>query len=127
MNAHSTNRKSFQGRLQRHVVQLHDVELCHQPLPATRSQVGSIEQIKERNIWTVGAVARAQPAPPPWKLDLKGPNALVVGAEGKGLRPLVEKTCDLHTQIPMLGKVASLNVSVATGILLAETVRQRLS
>jgi 23S rRNA (guanosine2251-2'-O)-methyltransferase len=99
----------------------------HLPIARVTNLVRAIEAMKERNIWSVGAVARpaGQEAPPPWRLDLTGGIAIVVGAEGKGLRPLVEKTCDLHTQIPMAGNVASLNVSVATGILLGEVVRQR--
>lgn len=99
----------------------------HMPIARVTNLVRALEQLKEVDIWSVGAVARegAAAAPAPWQLDLTGKIALVVGAEGKGLRPLVEKTCDLHAQIPMAGKVASLNVSVATGILLAEVVRQR--
>jgi 23S rRNA (guanosine2251-2'-O)-methyltransferase len=100
----------------------------HMPIARVTNLVRAIETLKERNIWSVAAVARpaSHPAPAPSTVDLTGPTALVVGAEGKGLRPLVERTCDLHVQIPMSGRVASLNVSVATGILLYEAARQRI-
>jgi 23S rRNA (guanosine2251-2'-O)-methyltransferase len=95
----------------------------HLPIAQVTNIAQTLGLLKERGVWTVGAVARQ--APPPWKVDLKGPIALVLGAEGKGLRPLVDKTCDLHVEIPMTGKVASLNVSVAAGVLLYEASRQR--
>jgi 23S rRNA (guanosine2251-2'-O)-methyltransferase len=98
----------------------------HLPIARVTNIVRAIEQLKEANVWSVGAVAAAD-AQAPWQLDLTGSIALVMGAEGKGLRPLVEKTCDLKVRIPMAGKVASLNVSVATGALLYEVARQRAS
>ena len=61
----------------------------------------------------------------PWKVDLTGPIAIVLGAEGKGIRPLVLRGCDLLIQIPMAGRVASLNVGAAGACLLYEAVRQR--
>jgi 23S rRNA (guanosine2251-2'-O)-methyltransferase len=60
-----------------------------------------------------------------WETDLSGGVALVFGAEGKGLRPLVRKTCDEVVSIPMAGAVESLNVSVAAAVLLYEAKRQR--
>ncbi len=60
-----------------------------------------------------------------WDADLSGGLALIFGAEGKGLRPLVRKSCDLEVSIPLLGEVESLNVSVAAAILLYEARRQR--
>ena len=62
---------------------------------------------------------------PMWQTDLSGGVALVLGAEGKGVRPLVRRTCDGAVSIPLYGKVESLNVSVAAGLLLYETARQR--
>ena len=59
------------------------------------------------------------------QVDLAGAVALVVGAEGKGLRPLVAKACGFRARIPMTGKVASLNVSAAAAVLLYEAMRQR--
>ena len=60
-----------------------------------------------------------------WDADLSGGVALVLGAEGKGLRPLVRRTCDAAVSIPVHGRVESLNVSVAAGLLLYEARRQR--
>ncbi|MSP61996.1 MAG: 23S rRNA (guanosine(2251)-2'-O)-methyltransferase RlmB [Myxococcales bacterium] len=83
----------------------------------------TLEDLKEAGIWTVGAVADG--GKEPWKLDFTAPVALVLGAEGKGLRPLVARSCDLLVRIPMAGKVASLNVAAAGAILLYEVARQR--
>ena len=83
----------------------------------------TLEELKEDGLWMCGAVAEGGQAP--WKIDLKVPLALVLGAEGKGIRPLVLRGCDLQVQIPMTGKVASLNVGVAGAMLLYEASRQR--
>jgi 23S rRNA (guanosine2251-2'-O)-methyltransferase len=61
----------------------------------------------------------------PWELDLKGPSALVIGAEGKGVRPGVAKACDFLVRIPMAGNLGSLNASAAGAVLLYEALRQR--
>jgi 23S rRNA (guanosine2251-2'-O)-methyltransferase len=61
-----------------------------------------------------------------YSTDFSVPMALVVGTEGKGLRRLTKEQCDVLVSVPMLGKVESLNLSVATGVLLYEAVRQRL-
>jgi 23S rRNA (guanosine2251-2'-O)-methyltransferase len=83
----------------------------------------ALEELKERGVWTVGlagdAVKRYD------EVDFTLPTALVVGAEGTGLRRLVKERCDWLVSIPMCGHVESLNVSVATGIVLFEGVRQR--
>ena len=86
----------------------------------------------ERHMWPrkighfIRAVATAPTAQPIGALDLRGPLALVVGAEGEGVRPLVARTCDLHAVIPMIGTgVGSLNASVAAGVALYEVARQR--
>ncbi|HAO00557.1 MAG TPA: 23S rRNA (guanosine(2251)-2'-O)-methyltransferase RlmB, partial [Halomonas sp.] len=60
-----------------------------------------------------------------FEIDMTGPTALVMGAEGKGMRRLTRETCDNLAKLPMAGQVSSLNVSVATGICLFEAVRQR--
>jgi 23S rRNA (guanosine2251-2'-O)-methyltransferase len=96
----------------------------HLPIVRVTNLVRAIEALKDANVWSVAAVADAS-APAPWAMDLSGPIALVLGAEGHGLRPLVEKTCDLKTRIPMPGQPLSLNVSVAAGALLFEALRQR--
>src|SRR5262249_26734021 len=93
------------------------------PIARVTNLVRALETMKERGIWTVGAVGAAAPAPP--AVDLRGPIALVLGAEARGLRPLVLRSCDHKVQIPMSGRLASLNVSVAAGILLYEARRQR--
>jgi 23S rRNA (guanosine2251-2'-O)-methyltransferase len=85
----------------------------------------SLETLKQAGVWTVGLDAGAKMAYYDWDLTL--PTALVVGAEGHGLRRLVRERCDQVLGIPMLGHVGSLNVSVATAIVLYEAVRQRRS
>jgi 23S rRNA (guanosine2251-2'-O)-methyltransferase len=83
----------------------------------------ALEELKERGVWTVGL---AGDAPKRYdEIDLTLPTAVVVGAEGAGLRRLVRERCDWLVSIPMRGHVGSLNVSVATGIVLFEGVRQR--
>jgi 23S rRNA (guanosine2251-2'-O)-methyltransferase len=83
----------------------------------------ALEDLKEAGVWTVGL---AGDAPKQYdELDLTLPTAFVVGAEGTGLRRLVRERCDWLVSIPMRGQVGSLNVSVATGIALFESVRQR--
>jgi 23S rRNA (guanosine2251-2'-O)-methyltransferase len=83
----------------------------------------AIEILKDAGVWTVGL---AGDAPKRYdQVDLTVPTAIVVGAEGTGLRRLVRERCDWLVSIPMAGHVQSLNVSVATGIALFEAVRQR--
>jgi len=83
----------------------------------------TLNELKERDILVVGT---SDDAPGTlYEADLKGPLALVLGAEGKGLRQLTRKTCDVLVRIPMLGAVESLNVSVASGVCLYEARRQR--
>lgn len=84
----------------------------------------ALEELKEAGLWIAGAVA-AGGSKAPWEIDLTVPVALVLGAEGKGIRPLVLRGCDLLIKIPMFGKVASLNVGAAGAMLLYEVVRQR--
>jgi len=83
----------------------------------------ALEELKSLHVWTVGL---AGDAPQTYDtVDLTLPTALVLGAEGTGLRRLVRERCDLLVAIPMLGHVGSLNVSVAAGIVLFEAARQR--
>jgi 23S rRNA (guanosine2251-2'-O)-methyltransferase len=83
----------------------------------------TLGELKERSIWCVGA---SDDAPRTlYQADFKGPVALVLGAEGSGMRQLTRKTCDELVSIPMRGAVESLNVSVASGICLYEALRQR--
>ena len=83
----------------------------------------AIEILKGAGVWTVGLTSDA--AKRYDEVDLTAPTAIVVGAEGTGLRRLVRERCDWLVSIPMSGHVQSLNVSVATGIALFEAVRQR--
>jgi 23S rRNA (guanosine2251-2'-O)-methyltransferase len=83
----------------------------------------TLEELKQAGLWICGAVA--QEGEPPWKIDMKVPLALVLGAEGRGIRPLVLRGCDLFVRIPMIGQVASLNVGAAGAMLLYEAARQR--
>jgi 23S rRNA (guanosine2251-2'-O)-methyltransferase len=83
----------------------------------------AVEELKKLGVWTVGL---AGDAPASYdQVDLTLPVALVMGAEGSGLRRLVRERCDFLVKIPMAGHVGSLNVSVAAGIALFEAVRQR--
>jgi 23S rRNA (guanosine2251-2'-O)-methyltransferase len=83
----------------------------------------TLGELKERNIWIIGT---SDDAPKTlYQVDLKAPTALVLGAEGQGMRQLTRKTCDELVGIPMMGAVESLNVSVASGVCLYEALRQR--
>ena len=79
--------------------------------------------MKEAGIWTVGLAGDARSTYD--EMDLSLPTAVVLGAEGTGLRRLVRERCDVLAAIPMLGHVDSLNVSVAAGVVLFEALRQR--
>ena len=84
----------------------------------------TLGELKERNIWVIGTSDTATQTL--YDADLRGPVALVLGAEGDGMRQLTAKTCDQLVRIPMQGAVESLNVSVASGVCLFEAVRQRI-
>jgi 23S rRNA (guanosine2251-2'-O)-methyltransferase len=83
----------------------------------------AIDELKELGVWSVGLAGEA--ATPYDAVDFTTPSAVVLGAEGTGLRRLVRERCDFLASIPMLGHVDSLNVSVAAGVTLFEAVRQR--
>ncbi len=82
-----------------------------------------IEQLKDRKVWVVGTSGDADMNYTEW--DWTQPSALVMGSEGSGLHRLVAENCDVLVKIPMYGKIDSLNVSVATGVILFEAKRQR--
>ena len=82
-----------------------------------------IQELKQNNVWVVGTAAEADMDYTQW--DWTRPSALVLGNEGKGLHRLVAENCDVLVKIPMYGKIQSLNVSVATGVILFEARRQR--
>lgn len=83
----------------------------------------TLEQLKEKGIWIYGMAGEATQTL--YQIDFSGPIALVLGAEGEGMRRLTRDLCDGLVKIPMQGAVSSLNVSVAAGICLFEVVRQR--
>jgi 23S rRNA (guanosine2251-2'-O)-methyltransferase len=82
-----------------------------------------IDDLKSRNVWVVGTSSDASRSYTDW--DWRQPSALVLGAEGTGLHRLVAENCDVLVKIPMYGKIDSLNVSVAAGVILFEARRQR--
>jgi 23S rRNA (guanosine2251-2'-O)-methyltransferase len=93
------------------------------PVVAVTNLARTLKLLKEAGVWIVGAdMQGAKPAP---QVDFKGPLAIVMGAEGTGLRQLTRQQCDFIARLPQLGAVESLNVSVATGMLLFEALRQR--
>jgi 23S rRNA (guanosine2251-2'-O)-methyltransferase len=85
----------------------------------------AMRKMKERGITIIGAEAGGEKLV--WGLDLTLPLAIVIGSEGKGLRKTVKDNCDILVSLPMKGRINSLNVSVAVGILAFEILRQRLS
>jgi 23S rRNA (guanosine2251-2'-O)-methyltransferase len=93
------------------------------PLIQVVNLARTLRWLKEREIWVVGADDQAPKSL--FETELAGPLALVLGAEGAGLRRLTRESCDLLVAIPMAGTVESLNVSVAAGVLLFEAARQR--
>jgi 23S rRNA (guanosine2251-2'-O)-methyltransferase len=93
------------------------------PLVTVTNLARALGLIKETGVWVVGADPEAEQAP--HQVDLRGPVALVLGAEGSGLRQLTRRSCDYRVRLPQLGAVESLNVSVAAGMLLYEVLRQR--
>ncbi|MDI5986718.1 23S rRNA (guanosine(2251)-2'-O)-methyltransferase RlmB [Halomonas sp. M4R5S39] len=83
----------------------------------------TLARLKELGVWVTGTAGEAEASL--YEADFAGPVALVMGAEGKGMRRLTREACDTLVKLPMAGSVSSLNVSVATGICLFEAVRQR--
>jgi 23S rRNA (guanosine2251-2'-O)-methyltransferase len=97
------------------------------PIAQVKNLVRALEELKEAGLWLIAAVAPGQQGELPWRCDLTQPSGLVLGSEGRGLRPLVRKTCELRVEIPMTRGLhgASLNVAVAGAALLYEALRQR--
>lgn len=93
------------------------------PFYAVTNLARCLRELQQRNIWSIGLAGEAEKSL--YDIKLSGPLALVMGAEGKGLRRLTRETCDELAHLPMLGSVSSLNVSVSAGIALYEAVRQR--
>lgn len=95
----------------------------HLPIAHVRNLADWLAEAKEAGFWIWGADPGAKQAP--WDVDLSGPTVLVMGGEGKGLRPRVASACDGLIALPQRGKIDSLNVSAAAAALLFEAVRQR--
>ena len=93
------------------------------PLVAVTNLARTLEKLQKRGVWIVGTAGEASQEL--YSQDLSGPIALVMGAEGKGMRRLTHEHCDYLVRLPMAGSVSSLNVSVATGVCLFEALRQR--
>ena len=95
----------------------------HLPVAVVKNMARYLSEVKGPRLWVWAAAGDAQTRL--WDADLTGGVALVLGAEGKGIRPLVRRTCDAAVAIPLAGKIESLNVSVAAAVLLYEARRQR--
>jgi len=95
----------------------------HLQVAHVRNLADWLAAAKAAGFWIWGADAEAKAAP--WEVDLAGPTVLVLGGEGKGLRPRVAQSCDGLVALPQLGQIDSLNVSAAAAALLFEAVRQR--
>jgi len=93
------------------------------PLVAVTNLARAMEEIREAGVWIVGAAGEAERSI--YQVDLTSPLAWALGAEGQGLRRLTRERCDWLARIPLEGTTESLNVSVATGVCLFETLRQR--
>ncbi|NOT83408.1 MAG: 23S rRNA (guanosine(2251)-2'-O)-methyltransferase RlmB [Methylococcaceae bacterium] len=94
------------------------------PIYQVTNLARTLRWLKEQGMWVIGAADGASQSL--YGMDFNIPLALVIGAEEKGLRRLTQEQCDVLVSLPMLGQVESLNLSVATGVLLYEVVRQRL-
>jgi 23S rRNA (guanosine2251-2'-O)-methyltransferase len=117
-----------------HVVRAAAGALEYLPVARVWNLGQALECLKKEGCWVIGAVAEGRDAKAPrtprgpqapWLVDLRGPLVLVLGSEGRGLRPLVARSCDVLVSIPLAGRVASLNVAAAGAALLYEVRRQR--
>lgn len=95
----------------------------HLPIAVVTNLARYLDEVKGADLWVYGAAGEGTSSM--WDTDLSGGTALVFGAEGKGIRPLVKRSCDVLVSIPLAGAVESLNVSVAAALLLYEARRQR--
>lgn len=93
------------------------------PVAKVNNLVQTMHKLKEAGLWLTGADLSGDKLP--WEVDLTGPTAIVIGAEGEGLGRLTAESCDHLVRIPMAGRINSLNASVAGGMLLYEALRQR--
>ncbi len=98
---------------------------AHIPIIRVTNLAHTLEELKKEGFWIVGADARAEKNLYQMKFDMKV--GLVIGSEGKGIRPLILKKCDFTVSIPMKGKISSLNAAIAGAIILFEILRQQIS
>jgi 23S rRNA (guanosine2251-2'-O)-methyltransferase len=98
--------------------------LAHLEVCEVTNLVRALESLKQRGLWVVGA-ALDEEAVAPWQVDFTLPTALVIGSEGRGIRPLVRRHCDVLVEIPSRGALSALNASAAASVLLYELDRQR--
>ena len=94
------------------------------PVVPVTNLVRTLRELKEQGLWIYGSTDDAEKEFT--DMDFKGPSAIILGSEGKGMRRLVRENCDFLMRIPMFGRVSSLNVSVAAGLLFYEARRQRI-
>jgi 23S rRNA (guanosine2251-2'-O)-methyltransferase len=107
------------------VIKVSAGSIFHLDICRVTNLVNSFKKLKSENIWIMGAAKDASSSL--YSVDLTVPACLVIGSEGKGLRPLVAEHCDILLSIPMLGSLDSLNASVAAGVIMFEALRQRAS
>ena len=94
------------------------------PIARVNNLNETIQELKDKGVWIVGTDGSANTLY--YDQDLTGPIAIIVGSEGRGMNKLTMKNCDFLVKIPMMGKITSLNASVSGGIVLFETLHQRL-
>jgi len=105
------------------VVKASSGAVYHTAVARVTNMTAAIKELKEEGVWVFGASAGGDTAI--WQADFCCPSAIVIGSEGSGISRLVMENCDISVDIPMFGKVASLNASVSASIILYEAVRQR--
>ncbi len=98
--------------------------LEYMPVARVTNLSAAIGELQKRGLWVFGTAADG--AAPLYETDLRGPAAIVIGAEGNGMSRLVAERCDFKVSIPLRGRISSLNASAAAAVLLYEAVRQRL-
>ena len=97
---------------------------AHVPVARETNLNRTVEMLKEKGLWIAGADMEGTSI---YETDLKGPLALVIGGEGKGISRLLKEKCDFLVSIPMVGEISSLNAATAAAIILYEIFRQRSS
>ncbi|MEN8188951.1 MAG: 23S rRNA (guanosine(2251)-2'-O)-methyltransferase RlmB [Thermodesulfobacteriota bacterium] len=100
--------------------------LAHMDICQVTNLADSLEELKKAGAWVFGAL-KERDSQSVYETDFNLPLCLVIGSEGKGIRPLIRKKCDLLVSIPMIGELDSLNSSVAAAVIMFETLRQRFS